>query len=164
MNVLITGGCGFIGSNLAKHLIRMGWTVDVVDNMTGGDIQSLVGEKIRHLPNGSFLPHFYQSIEERGEVRKQEEILVIPDDLISEGVLSCIKNKQYDIIFHQAAVPRVSYSVENPGETTYENISKTVTLFEACAGNVSRVAWASSSSVSTAIKITLFSCNISEAI
>jgi len=147
MNVLITGGCGFIGSNLAKHLVKLGWTVDVVDNMSGGDIQSLVGEKIRHLPNGSFLPHFYQSIKEKNIARNQEEILVIPDDLISDGVLLSIKNKQYDIVFHQAAVPRVSYSVENPGETTYENISKTVTLFEACADNVDRVVWASSSSV-----------------
>ena len=58
-----------------------------------------------------------------------------------------IRDKRYDIVFHQAAVPRVSYSVENPAETTFENITKTVSLFEACNDSVKRVVWASSSSV-----------------
>jgi nucleoside-diphosphate-sugar epimerase len=54
---------------------------------------------------------------------------------------------EYDIIFHQAAVPRVSYSVEQPWHTSDVNISKTVRLFEAARGAVSRIVWASSSSV-----------------
>jgi UDP-glucose 4-epimerase len=62
-------------------------------------------------------------------------------------MIDYISSGNYDIVFHQAAVPRVSYSVENPGETTFENIYKTVELFKACAGNVKRVVWASSSSV-----------------
>jgi nucleoside-diphosphate-sugar epimerase len=62
-------------------------------------------------------------------------------------MLNHIADKNYDVIFHEAAVPRVSYSVENPSETTSENILKTVMLFEAASGNVGRIVWASSSSV-----------------
>ena len=52
-----------------------------------------------------------------------------------------------DIIFHQAAIPRVSYSVEQPFHSSDTNISKTVRLFESARGKVNRVVWASSSSV-----------------
>jgi len=84
---------------------------------------------------------------ENGTQRKQSEVLVIPDDFSHPCVLEYIQEKKYDIVFHQAAVPRVAYSVENPGSTTNENISKTVTLFESCIDSVKRVVWASSSSV-----------------
>lgn len=147
MRALVTGGCGFIGSSLTKELVSLGWTVDVVDNMSAGSINSLSGISLRQLPNASFISHFYESTNETEKERKQKEVLVIPDDLAHEGVLNNIRNKMYDIVFHQAAIPRVSYSVENPAETTYENITKTVALFEACTGNVKRVVWASSSSV-----------------
>jgi len=153
MRALITGGCGFIGSNLAKALVSNGWTVDVVDNMSAGSISALDNLKIRQLPNASFLPHFYESTTGTERERMQDEILVIPDDLSHESVLNHIRSKMYDIVFHQAAIPRVSYSVENPAETTYENITKTVSLFEACNGNVKRVVWASSSSVYGGAKI-----------
>ncbi len=52
---LVTGGCGFIGSNLVKELVKLGWQVDVVDNMSGGHLELLEGLKLRVLPNGSFL-------------------------------------------------------------------------------------------------------------
>jgi nucleoside-diphosphate-sugar epimerase len=99
---LVTGGCGFIGSNLTKELVKQGWLVDIVDDMSNGHIALLDGLKKRILPSASF---------------------------------------------HQAAVPRVSYSVENPWHTTDVNISKTVKLFEAATGAVKRIVWASSSSV-----------------
>jgi len=147
MKALVTGGCGFIGSNLTKELVKLGWTVDVVDNLSSGDLDSLEGLNVRHIPGGSFLRHFYESLEINNNHRKSDEVIVIPDDFSHAGVLSHISDKNYDIVFHQAAVPRVGYSVENPAETTYENIAKTVSLFEACAGNVKRIVWASSSSV-----------------
>jgi len=147
MRALVTGGCGFIGSNLARQLVKDGWIVDVVDNLSGGTLDSISDLNVRHLPGGSFLPQFYVSLSEMGQKRDAEEILFIPSDLSDTGVLSSIKNKNYDIVFHQAAVPRVSFSVENPSETTFENITKTVALLEACTGNVKRVVWASSSSV-----------------
>ena len=140
---LVTGGAGFIGSNLTKELVNSGWTVDVVDNLSNGHIELLEGLKLRSLPNAFFLKHYNDQI----ETRDQKEVLFIQDDFANIALLQYIYNKNYDVIFHQAAIPRVSYSVENPSETTDVNIADTVRLFEAAAGNVRKVIFASSSSV-----------------
>jgi nucleoside-diphosphate-sugar epimerase len=141
---LVTGGCGFIGSNLTKELVRLGWEVDVVDNMSNGHLELLEGLKTRVLPNGSF----YTAFAMQDNIKREHgEVLVIQDDYTDQNVLNGIFQGSYDVIFHQAAIPRVSYSVENPSHTTDENISKTMMLFETAAGNVDRIVWASSSSV-----------------
>ena len=41
MNICITGGAGFIGSNLYKELIKRGHTVRVIDNMSSGKLENL---------------------------------------------------------------------------------------------------------------------------
>jgi len=143
---LVTGGCGFIGSNLSRKLVEEGWLVDVVDNMSGGTLDALGDSNVRVLPSSSFLNAFYKSINAK-DGRSQDTILVIPDDFAADYMLAHIQQDNYDVIFHQAAIPRVSYSVENPAETTYTNIFSTVKLFEACSGHVERIVWASSSSV-----------------
>ena len=40
---LVTGGCGFIGSNLVHKISSMGWSVDVVDDLSNGLIENLDG-------------------------------------------------------------------------------------------------------------------------
>ena len=55
---LVTGGCGFIGSNLTRELVSQGWVVDVVDDMSNGHLELLEGLKYRPLLNASFLAHF----------------------------------------------------------------------------------------------------------
>lgn len=140
---LVTGGCGFIGSNLTKELVKQGWQVDIVDDMSNGHLELLDGLNTRVLMNGSFYTAYHmQNVE-----RVQEEVLVIQDDFSDDNILSGVYQGVYDVIFHQAAVPRVSYSVEQPWHTTDVNISKTVRLFEAARGSVERIVWASSSSV-----------------
>ena len=79
--------------------------------------------------------------------RRNDEVLVIQDDFANDDVVLGIHEGVYDVIFHQAAVPRVSYSVEQPWHTTDVNITKTVRLFQSAIGNVRRIVWASSSSV-----------------
>jgi len=119
MRVLITGNCGFIGTNLTIRCIKEGWSVHGVDN----------NEKhIDKAPNDVKLVTKYS-------------------DFADDSFLALIKDQQFDVIFHQAAVPRVSYSVEHPVETTDENLFKTVKLLEAAAGNCRRLLFASSSSV-----------------
>tara|TARA_R110001599_G_scaffold342664_3_gene564714 strand:+ start:319 stop:1320 length:1002 start_codon:yes stop_codon:yes gene_type:complete len=140
---LVTGGCGFIGSNLTKELVKQGWQVDIVDDMSNGHLELLEGLKIRTLMNGSF----YSAYKMQGLQRTQDEVLMIQDDFASDGILNGVHQGVYDVIFHQAAIPRVSYSIEQPFHSTDTNISKTVRLFEAARDKVDRIVWASSSSV-----------------
>lgn len=119
-SALLTGGAGFIGSNLAAELLRKGVKLDIVDDMSNGQIE--------------FVP-------------EQLKNRIIIHDFSSNVVLERIKTGMYDVVFHVAAVPRVSYSVEYPLETNDTNVSKTLKLMDACRGKVKRVVFASSSSV-----------------
>lgn len=118
MHVLVTGGAGFIGSNLVKRCRDEGWDVDTVDDLSNGHLE--------------FVPH--------GQP-------VITKDFADPEILHEIKQGRYDVVFHLAAVPRVSYSVEHPLETNHVNVSRTLALMDACRGNVKRFVFASSSSV-----------------
>lgn len=140
---LVTGGCGFIGSNLTKELVKQGWQVDVVDDMSNGSLELLDGLKTINVLNGTFMAVYYL----QNPVRTKDQVLVVHDDFSNEHVLAAVYKGQYDVIFHQAAIPRVSYSVEQPWHTTDVNISKTIHLFEAARGKVKRIVFASSSSV-----------------
>jgi len=122
-SVLVTGGLGFIGSNLSLALINKGFYVDIVDNMS------------------SSRPDFKEFLD------KQSKINIIKTCFSDDKVLSNIRSGNYDCVFHVAAIPRVSYSVEHPSETTDNNVNRTVKLIEACTGNVKRFIFSSSSSV-----------------
>ena len=121
-NVLVTGGCGFIGSNLSLALEKEGYKVVIVDDLSSAR-------------------------KDWKEVFDKSEIEIISNCFASDEVVHRIEAKEFDIIFHNAAVPRVSYSVENPFETTDININRTVKLLESSVGNVNRFIFASSSSV-----------------
>ena len=90
--VLVTGGAGFIGSNLADELIKQGANVNIIDNLVTGFRENL--EEIK----GDF--EFFE-----GDIN---------DDAILEKSLEGVS-----IVFHQAALPSVPRSVENP-EATHE--------------------------------------------
>lgn len=118
MRVLITGAAGFIGSNLAKRCLNEGWTVSGVDDLSNGRLE-FVTKGVK----------FYRA------------------SFTAKHVIRSIQNKEYDVVFHLAAIPRVSYSVEHLVETNHTNVTETLKLLEACKGNVKRVVFASSSSV-----------------
>lgn len=120
MRVLVTGAAGFIGSNLFKRCVNEGWEVRGVDDLSNGHLE--------------FLEEGWRPS-------------VIQADFASDVVLNTIRNKEFDVVFHLAAVPRVSYSVEHPLETNETNVTQTLKLMEACRGNVRRIVFASSSSV-----------------
>ena len=123
MRILVTGGCGFIGSNLVQKLDELGYSVTSVDNMSSSrdDAENFM----KTLPRVEFLQ------------------CCLADDI----VLNKIKAKEYSVVFHVAAIPRVSFSVENPSLTTDANINKSVKLLESCIGNIDRLVFSSSSSV-----------------
>ena len=141
---LVTGGCGFIGSNLVKKLVSLGWQVDIVDDMSNGHLELLDGLNYRVLPSGSF----YSALKKQYIERPQDLVIVVQDDFANENVLSEVyQENNFNVIFHMAALPRVSYSVDYPAHSGNVNIDKTVQLFEAARGSVDRIVWASSSSV-----------------
>lgn len=121
MRVLITGGAGFIGSNLVKRTLDEGWTVTVVDDLSNGHLD--------FIRDGNRIPNFWGL------------------DFTDQVILDAIKRQQFDVVFHLAALPRVSYSVEHPLQTNDTNVTKTLKLMDACRGNINRFVFASSSSV-----------------
>ena len=90
---LVTGGCGFIGSNLTKELVKQGWQVDVVDNMSNGHLELLDSLKKRVLPDSYFLRHYTEQVKNR----EQEEVLVIQDDFSSTYMLDHIHQENYNV-------------------------------------------------------------------
>jgi nucleoside-diphosphate-sugar epimerase len=117
---LVTGGAGFIGSNIADELIRKGGKVKILDNFVTGFQENL--DEI----NGDF--EFI-----RGDLNDP--------DMLKKAV------EGVDIIFHEAALPSVPRSVENPLETHEACVNGTLNLLLAAKqAKVKRVIYAASSS------------------
>lgn len=118
--VLVTGGAGFIGSNLAEELIRRGAKVIILDNLSTG---------------------FRENLDEI-----DGDFEFIEGDLNDESLLAkTVKGVEY--IFHQAALPSVPRSVENPEETHRACVDGTFSLLKLAKNcNVKRVIYAASSS------------------
>jgi nucleoside-diphosphate-sugar epimerase len=118
---LVTGGAGFIGSNIVETLLEEGKSVRVLDNFSTG----------RHENLAAFLDRI-ELIE--GDLRQ-------PDD-----VRRAVEGVRY--VLHQAAIPSVPRSVDDPVSTNEANVTGTLNLLvaarDAC---VKRVVFASSSSV-----------------
>ncbi|MBI5412960.1 NAD-dependent epimerase/dehydratase family protein [Candidatus Peregrinibacteria bacterium] len=119
MRYLVTGGAGFIGTNIVKQLIADGHEVVVLDNYSGG-------RRADRAQKGT------QYIE--GDIRVMSDLQ---------------KNMQgVQGVFHLAAVPRVPYSVEHPQETNEHNITGTLNVLVAARdAGVKRLVFSSSSSV-----------------
>ncbi|PKO16436.1 LPS biosynthesis protein WbpP [candidate division BRC1 bacterium HGW-BRC1-1] len=117
---LVTGGCGFIGSNIVEHLVKRGDAVRVIDDLSTGSKKNLVGfDKDVELIEASLL--------DAGAVTRAVE-----------GI---------DYVLHQAALPSVQRSVEDPVTSAQVNVLGTVELLHACVkSGVKRVVYAASSS------------------
>ena len=144
MRCLVTGGAGFIGSHLVDKLVSEGHKVDVVDDMSAGVLENLQNNSLRVIPI-ALLPEF-EKIE--AVARDSKTVLVIQGDFADSLVLERIKRGFYTHVFHVAAIPRVSYSVENPVDTTDVNILRSIKLIHSCVNTkVKRIIFSSSSSV-----------------
>jgi len=120
MKYVVTGGAGFIGSHLVKHLLSEGHNVTIVDNMYRGRLSNLDG----------FLDKIH---------------LVKIDILDYEKLRNCLKNT--DGIFHQAALTSVVESYEKENEYKKVNIIGTENIFKIATEFSIKVVYASSSSV-----------------
>jgi nucleoside-diphosphate-sugar epimerase len=119
--VLVTGGAGFIGSNLVRRLLELGDEVRVLDNFsTGGR------------PNLAEIADEIEVVE--GELRSYERV-----HNATRGM---------ELVFHQGALPSVPRSVQDPLTTGAVNVEGTLNVLLAARDeDVRRVVFASSSSV-----------------
>lgn len=142
--VLCTGGCGFIGSHVVRELIANDYIIDVVDDMSGGSLDSLEEVNFRACPV-DLLPQF--ELKNPESSRASGSVLVIEGDFSHKEILERSKSGLYDVIFHLAALPRVGYSVEHPFESNDLNVTRTLALLDAIRDGSTRFVFSSSSAI-----------------
>lgn len=103
-SILVTGGCGYIGSHLCRQLATLGHQVIVIDNLSTGFRDALTGSEI-----------FYEL------------------DIGSPSVEEVFRNFTIDCIVHLAASIVVPESMENPLAYYVNNTKKTIQLLELVA-------------------------------
>ncbi len=109
--ILITGGCGFIGTNMVKYLANRGYQIRILENLSTGKEENL------------------------RKLQSQDSRLVIEDLIIGD-----IRNREVvgqavkgvDAVLHLAAHTSVMASLENPKQTWEINVTGTFNLLEAC--------------------------------
>lgn len=124
MKVLVTGGAGFIGSNLVEYLLNKNEVtlVRVLDNLATGNLKNI--EEFNSNPKFDFV---------EGDIRSYETCL-----------LAC---KDIDLISHQAALGSVPRSINDPLTSNEVNITGTLNIFTAAKEKkIKRVVYAASSS------------------
>ena len=115
MNILVTGGTGFIGSHLVRHLLAKGEQVTALDNLSTGLAENL-----------------------------PPEAKLVEMDILDEDLPKVVAAGAFDAIVHLAAQTMVDTSIKNPLLDTRENLLGTVQVLEAArAANVKRVIFAS---------------------
>lgn len=119
---LITGGAGFIGSNIADRLLEQGHSVRVIDNFLTGKRENL---------SKALNSQRFELIE--GDIRNLDTVR-----RACEGI---------DFVLHEAAIPSVPRSIDDPIATNEVNINGTLNVLKASYENkVRRVVYAASSS------------------
>lgn len=116
--VIVTGGAGFIGSNLVEELVLRGYEVHVVDNLVAGKKENVHKDATIHIV----------------DVRNLEDLKKV------------FSGARY--VFHLAALPRVQFSIENPVETNEINVLGTQNVLVAAKEcGVKRVVYSASAAV-----------------
>ena len=117
MNIIVTGGAGFIGTNLCKELVKLDHKVTSIDNYSTGKEQNHI-EGIRY---------------ENFDIRKVYDY-------------KWVYNKHPDVIFHLAAIARIQPSFNKPKEYFTTNANGTLEITDYCARNNVPLIYAGSSS------------------
>jgi len=120
---LVTGGAGFIGSHLSEELLRRGFRLTIIDDLSTGSIKN-----IEHLLDNS-------------------DVKFIKGSILDLPLLQSHFSGT-DFVFHQAAVASVPGSIDNPVSSHEANLTGTLNVLIAARDNrVKKVIYASSSAV-----------------
>jgi len=118
---LVTGGAGFIGSNIAERLVKQGKRVRILDNFSTGKRENIAA--------------------------LQDEVEVIEGDIADLSVCNQAVS-QVEFVLHQAALPSVPRSISDPVASNRSNVVGTLNMLQAAKeAGVRRFVYASSSSV-----------------
>jgi len=123
MKVVVTGGAGFIGSNLADELANRGKEVVILDDLSTGKIDNI------------------------GRLRRRENVRFVNGSVTDMELLKGVF-KRAEVVYHLAAIPSVPRSIKEPVRSNEVNINGTLNVLVAArACGVRKVVYASSSSV-----------------
>ncbi|KOA20674.1 UDP-glucose 4-epimerase [Clostridium homopropionicum DSM 5847] len=119
MKILVTGGAGFIGSNLVDKLVQLKHEVIIVDNLSSGKKENLNNNCI-----------FYNL------------------DILDKNLFKVVEKENPSVVFHLAAQVDVGKSFINPYEDAMTNVLGTINILEACRKyRVRKIIFASSAAV-----------------
>ena len=104
MNILLTGGAGYIGSHTSLALVEKGHSVTVIDNLVTGN-PNLVPKKV----------NFFNS------------------DISDENkICSLLKDNKFDVVMHFAGLVKVEESIKDPEKYNFYNFEKAKNFFSFC--------------------------------
>ena len=119
-NVIVTGGCGFIGSHLSEKLIQLGYKIKIIDNLSTGRLENIskFKNKIK----------FYKL-----DIKNKNKI---------ENLF-----RNIDIVFHCAALADIVPSIQNPQSYYDSNVTGTLNVVSSCVKHkVKKIVYTASSS------------------
>lgn len=137
MNIVVTGGAGFIGSHLCEALLCSGNRLVVIDNFNdfyNPDIKRRNIKEILHMMKKNNIP--------------EDNLRLYEYDIRDKEAVGKLIGKDIDVVVHLAAMAGVRNSIQNPRLYYEVNVLGTLNILEACkASNVGKIVFASSSSV-----------------
>ena len=104
MRIIVTGGAGFVGTNLVNRLIKDGHQVTIIDNFSTG--------KRKNINPAAYC--------------WEQDIATVDIDILSEFL------NESDLVFHMAAIARIQPSFERPADYIETNFTGTYNLVKVC--------------------------------
>ena len=118
--VLVTGGCGFIGSHLSEKLIGLGYSVSIIDNLSTGRLENIKNFKDK-------LNFYKVDIKDKKKIEKYF--------------------KNIDIVFHCAALADIVPSIQQPDKYYEANVTGSLNVVSSCLKyKVKKIIYTASSS------------------